>query len=144
MGAPVVAFCRLDDKEIRLREPVMTPDALIVQDSTLLQQVDLFRGLDTRGYLLINTRRSYLELGLGEFVTRFPPHHICTVAASEWALEFVGRPLPNAALLGAFSAITRRVKLESVQAAIREKFPGELGDKNAAAAGKAYNTIRTN
>ena len=144
MGAPVVAFCRLDDKEIRLREPVMTPDALIVQDSTLLQQVDLFSGLDTRGYLLINTRRSYMELGLGDYVTRFPPHHICTVAASEWALEFVGRPLPNAALLGAFSAITRRVKLESVQAAIREKFPGELGDKNAAAAGKAYNTIRTN
>ncbi len=144
MGAPVVAFCRLDDKEIRLREPVMTPDALIVQDSTLLQQVDLFRGLDTRGYLLINTRRSYLELGLGDFIKKFPPHHICTVAASEWALEFVGRPLPNAALLGAFSAITRRVKLESVQAAIREKFPGELGDKNAAAASKAYNTIRTN
>jgi pyruvate ferredoxin oxidoreductase gamma subunit len=144
MGAPVIAFCRLDDKEIRLREPVMAPDALIVQDPTLLHQVDLFRGLDTRGYLLINSRRSYHDLGLGDYVMKFPPHHLCTVAATEWALEFVGRPLPNAALLGAFAAITRRVKLGSVQAAIREKFPGKVGEKNAEAAAKAYDTIRTN
>src|SRR5205085_7568535 len=45
MGAPVMAFCRIDDKEIRLREPVLTPDALIIQDPTLLHQVDLFEGL---------------------------------------------------------------------------------------------------
>jgi pyruvate ferredoxin oxidoreductase gamma subunit len=144
MGAPVVAFCRIDNKEIRLREPVMTPDALIVQDPTLLHQVDLFKGLDTRGYLLINTRRSYRDLGLGDYVTRFPPHHICTVAATEWALEYVGRPLPNVALLGAFAAVTRRVTLESVAAAIRQKFPGKLGDDNVAAATKAYDSIRTN
>lgn len=144
MGAPVVAFCRIDDKEIRLREPVMSPDALIVQDSTLLHQVDLFSGLDTRGYLLINTRRSYQDLGLGDYVTRFPPHHICTVAATEWAREYVGRPFPNAALLGAFAAVTYRVKLESVEAAIRRRFPGKLGEDNAAAAAKAYDSIRTN
>jgi pyruvate ferredoxin oxidoreductase gamma subunit len=144
MGAPVIAFCRIDGKEIRVREPVVTPDALVVQDPTLLHQVDLFKGLDTRGYLLINTRRSYRELGLGDYVTRFPPHHICTVAATEWALEYVGRPVPNAALLGAFAAVTRRVRLESVEAAIRRKFPGKLGDDNAAAAAKAYDTIRTN
>src|SRR5690348_1607965 len=54
-GAPVVAFCRIDDREIRLREPISEPDALIVQDPTLLHQVDLFAGLDPTGYLLINT-----------------------------------------------------------------------------------------
>jgi pyruvate ferredoxin oxidoreductase gamma subunit len=144
MGAPVVAFCRIDNKEIRLREPVMTPDALIVQDPTLLHQVDLFKGLDTRGYLLINTRRSYRDLGLGDYVMRFPPHHICTVAATEWALEYIGRPLPNVALLAAFAAVTRRVTLESVAAAIRQKFSGKLGEDNVAAATKAYDSIRTN
>lgn len=144
MGAPVIAFCRIDDKEIRLREPVMTPDVLIVQDPTLLHQVDLFNGLDTRGYLLINTSRRYRDLGLGDYVTRFPPHHICTVSATKWAMEYVGRPLPNAALLGAFAALTYRVKLESVEAAIRQKFPGKLGEDNAQAAAKAYDSIRTN
>src|SRR6516164_3067564 len=68
MGAPVVAFCRIDTREIRLREPVMRPDALIVQDSTLLHQVDVFSGLETDGYILINSTRSLPELGLEELV----------------------------------------------------------------------------
>ena len=34
-GAPVVTFCRIDDRPIRLREPILAPDALIVQDPTL-------------------------------------------------------------------------------------------------------------
>ncbi len=44
-GAPVVSFCRIDDRPIRIREPIAEPDALIVQDPTLLHQVDLFAGL---------------------------------------------------------------------------------------------------
>lgn len=144
MGAPVIAFCRIDDKEIRLREPVMNPDVLIVQDPTLLHQVDLFSGLESHGYLIINTSKSYRHLGLDEFVAGFLPHHICTVAATKWAMEYVGRPLPNAALLGAFAALTHRVELESVEAAIRQKFPGKIGDDNAKAAAKAFDSIRTN
>ena len=37
MGAPVVSFCRIDDKEIRLREPILEPDGLIVQDPDPVQ-----------------------------------------------------------------------------------------------------------
>ena len=44
-GAPVVSFCRIDDQPIRSREPVIKPDALIVQDMTLIHQVDIFAGL---------------------------------------------------------------------------------------------------
>jgi len=144
MGAPVMAFCRIDDKEIRLREPVMSPDALIIQDPTLLHQVDLFNGLEDDGFLLINSSRSYHELGLDEFVSRFPAHHVCTVAASETAMKFIGRPLPNAVLLGAFASVTKKVKLEAVTAAIQKKFPGKIGEDNAAAAEHAYDSIQTN
>src|SRR6185437_11219982 len=56
-GAPVVAYCRIDEKEIRVREPILAPDALIIQDPTLLHQVDLFSGLVPNGYVLINTSR---------------------------------------------------------------------------------------
>src|SRR5208282_521071 len=45
MGAPVVSFCRIDDKEIRLREPILEPDALIVQDPTLIKAIDVCQGL---------------------------------------------------------------------------------------------------
>jgi pyruvate ferredoxin oxidoreductase gamma subunit len=143
MGAPLVAFCRIDDKEIRLREPVTHPDALIIQDRTLLYQVDLFAGLDPSGYLLINTTRSLEELGLGDFVVGFPPQHIYTVPATELALKHVGRPVPNAALLGGFAAVTGRLKLTSVEAAIRARFPGKVGESNAAAAAAAYADIKT-
>lgn len=64
-GAPVVALRRIDDHEIRSREPVMRPNALIIQDATLLHQINLFEGLVPSGYLLINPARSFDGLGLG-------------------------------------------------------------------------------
>ncbi len=134
-GAPVVAFCRIDDREIRLREPVMQPDALIIQDPTLLHQVDVFAGLAHGGTILINSSRSFEELGLQELVQRYRTR---TLPASEIALRHVGRPLPNAALLGGFAAVSSQVSLESVTAAIRSKFSGKIADGNAAAASAAY------
>jgi pyruvate ferredoxin oxidoreductase gamma subunit len=141
MGAPVLAFCRIDDREIRLREPVMQPDALIIQDPTLLHQVDLFSGLADDGYILINSTRDFAALGIDEFVRRFPASHLRTVAASELAMKHAGRPLPNAALLGGFAAITGQLRLESVLKAIREKFPGKVGEANATAAQAAYELV---
>lgn len=138
MGAPVTAFCRIDNREIRLREPISRPDALIIQDPTLLHQVELFSGLEPDGYLLINTRRSPAELGIAELVSRFPPHHVCTVPATEIALKHFGRPMPNAALLGAFAAVTGQIGLQSVQAAVAQKLPGEIGRKNGDAAAEAH------
>ena len=85
-GAPVVAFCRISAREIRLREPVMAPDALIVQDPTLLHQVDVFQGLKPEGYVLINSTRSFDELGVGDFVRRFRRERLCNVPASEIAI----------------------------------------------------------
>ena len=138
MGAPVVSFCRLDDREIRLREPVQEPDALIIQDPTLLHSIDVFSGLSPAGYILINSRRSYEELGIAEFVAKFPAHHVCNLGATELAMKYVGRPLPNAALLGGFAAISGEMHIDSVAAAIMEKFPGAVGEANAAAARQAY------
>ena len=82
MGAPVVSFCRIDDHEIRVREPVMEPDALIVVDPTLLHQVDVFGGCKPDGFILINTAKSFDELGLGEFVKDFRHERLLTVPAS--------------------------------------------------------------
>ncbi|MGZ5101696.1 MAG: 2-oxoacid:acceptor oxidoreductase family protein [Usitatibacter sp.] len=141
MGAPVTAFCRIDDREIRSREPVMAPDALIIQDPTLLHQVDLFGGLAPTGYILINSTRSFEELGIGEFVGGFSPGRCRTVPATEIAMKHVGRPLPNAALLGGFAAITRTLSIESVSRAIRAKFPGKVGEANATAAREAYDAV---
>jgi pyruvate ferredoxin oxidoreductase gamma subunit len=137
-GAPVVAFCRIDDAEIRVREPISEPDAVIVQDPTLLHQVDLFAGLKPDGYLVINSVLGFGELGLGEFVERFRTERLLTVPATDIARAHLGRPLPNAALLGAFAAASGIVSPASVAAAIREKFAGDVGEANVAAAEAAY------
>ena len=140
-GAPVVSFCRIDDCEIRTREPVMAPDAVIVQDDTLINQVDLFSGLSPVGYVLINTSRSFEELGLTDLFARHPREHLVTCPATELALAAFGRPLPNAALLGAFAALTGQVSLSAVQIAIRDHFAGAVGERNAEAAAAASDAV---
>jgi pyruvate ferredoxin oxidoreductase gamma subunit len=141
-GAPVVAFCRIDEREIRLREPVLEPDALIIQDPTLLLQVDVFGGLARDGYVLINTSRTFEALGVGEFARSLRAERLCTVPATELAMQHTGRPVPNAALLGGFAAVSGRISLDSVAAAIREKFEGKVAAGNVAAAGAAYEHVR--
>jgi len=133
-GAPVVSFCRIDDRPIRIREPIAEPDALIVQDPTLLHQVDLFSGLGTTAYVLINSSRGLAELGLAELSGRFRPERLLTVPATALAREHVGRPLPNAVLLGGFAALAGVVSIGAVAKAIRGRFPGPVGDANVAGA----------
>lgn len=137
-GALVVSFCRIDDRPIRVREPIVSPDAVIVVDPTLLHQVDLFGGLQPAGYVLMNGSREIDELRLADLRQRVPGERLRTVPATELAREHLGRPLPNAALLGAFSALTGVVSIASVASAIRERFAGEAGEANVAATGAVY------
>jgi len=141
MGAPVTAFCRIDDRPIRTREPISEPDALIVQDPTLLHQVDLFRGLSPEGYVLINTERDLAALGLGDLADRLRPECLMAVPATQLAREHLGRPLPNAVLLGAFAALTGLVSLDALAAAIREKFSGRLAEGNVSGAQAAFRVV---
>jgi pyruvate ferredoxin oxidoreductase gamma subunit len=139
-GAPVVAFCRIDDRPIRSREPIATPDALIIQDPTLLHQVDVFSGAKVGAHVLINTTRDPSELGLDDVADRF---RLLAVPASELAREHLGRPIPSGALLGAFAATSDSVSIASVAAAIREKFPTVVAEGNVAAAQAAHDHVRS-
>src|SRR6476620_10577297 len=141
-GAPVVAFCRIADTEIRLREPVLAPDVLIIQDPTLLHQVDVFQGLKPDGYVLINSKYSFDELGLAEIAQRFRRERLTTLPATESALKHLGRPLPNAVLLGGFAALSGLVSLDAVAHAIRVKFRGKVADGNVVAAAEAFEFVQ--
>jgi pyruvate ferredoxin oxidoreductase gamma subunit len=141
-GAPVVAFCRIDDREIRVRDPVSEPDALVIQDPTLLHQVNVFSGLSPDGYILINSGRSLDELGLGELTERFRHERMLTVPATDLAREHLGRPVPNLVLLGGFATLSGVVSLDSVVAAIRDKYSGRVAEGNVAAATEAFEFVR--
>ncbi|MFW6034435.1 MAG: 2-oxoacid:acceptor oxidoreductase family protein [bacterium] len=139
MGAPVVAYCRIADAGIRTREPVAQPDALIVQDATLLASRDyLFAGLEPDGWVVVNSTHDAADLGLGAYVR---PDRLVTVPATRIALDYVGRPVPNAVMLGAFAALTGWVSVDSVVSAIRMRFGSDLGERNAAAASAAFTAV---
>jgi pyruvate ferredoxin oxidoreductase gamma subunit len=141
-GAPVVSFCRIDSAPIRNREPIAEPDALIIQDPTLLHQVNVFGGLAPGGSVLINSAKEPGELGLDDLADDAHPDRLLTVPATEIAREHLGRPLPNAVLLGAFAAFTDVLSLDSVVAAIHRRFEGPIGDRNADSAAAAHEHVR--
>jgi len=133
-GAPVVAFCRIADREIRTRAPIDAPNALVVQDPTLLQDPDLLAGLRPGGLLLVNSSRQAQDF-------HRDPAHVVTVPATELAMEHLGRPLPNAVLLGALARLSEIVSLESVKAAIAERFGRKVAEQNIAAASAAFEAV---
>ena len=90
-GAPVVAFARIDEKEIRLREPIQEPDVVLVQDRTLLESEDVFGGIRPDGYVLINSSSTPEELGLGELIARLPKGHVQTNVQAAYNARFGGK-----------------------------------------------------
>lgn len=135
LGAPVTAFNRVDDKKITDRSQVYEPDYVIVQDPTLIELVDVADGLSDDGMIIINTSSDAEDVNLdvkGE---------VKTVDATEIALEHLGRPIMNTALMGAFGGATGLIKEESLGKAIKKTFPGEIGDKNVNAMSEAFKKV---
>ncbi|MFB0521986.1 MAG: pyruvate ferredoxin oxidoreductase subunit gamma [Desulfatiglandales bacterium] len=134
-GKPIMAFCRLSDRPIRLRSRVNEPDYVIVQDATILRELDVVEGLKDGGMILVNTERDVAELGLkGSF-------RLFTFSADEIARRILGRPIMNTALLGAFAALTKELTLDATLRAVRSRFPGELGEKNAQVVRESYRQL---
>jgi pyruvate ferredoxin oxidoreductase gamma subunit len=142
MGAPVVAYCRIDTAPIRTHDPVAEVDCLVVQDPTLLHEVDVFSGLHADSYVLINSERTFLDLGVEDIARGRRLDRLVTVPATDLARQYIGRPVPNTALLGGLVALTDVVPLTAVLAAIRRRFEGELADANAMAASAAAAYVR--
>lgn len=135
-GAPVRAFTRVDDKKIYVKTQVYEPNYVVVLDETLIETEDVLEGLKDEGIVIINTQRKPDEVKLSESVK------CATVDATGVALEVLGRPITNTAILGALAKATGRISIESLEKAIIEKFGGRLGkkagEKNAEAARVAY------
>lgn len=134
-GAPVQAFTRISDEPIRLRSQIYEPDYVIVQDPTLIEVIDVASGIKDEGIILINSEFSPDTFELDTKAK------IITVDATKIAFDIIGRPIVNTVLLGAFAGATGELKPESIENAVKERFPGKVGEKNAEAIQKAYEII---
>jgi 2-oxoacid:acceptor oxidoreductase, gamma subunit, pyruvate/2-ketoisovalerate family len=120
-GAPVVAFCRVDEQPIRLRTNIYFPDLVVVLDPSLLRLINVAAGLKEDGILVTNTKYSGQEIkeNLGII------HSLATVDATRIAVEEIGMPITNTAMLGALLKARPVVALDSLIGPIEKKiWPG--------------------
>lgn len=122
-GAPVTAFARISDKKIRLRSQVYEPDYVIVQDPSLIPGVDVASGMKQDGLIIINTEKDPSTIKINTHAT------VKTIDATALAIEIIGKPIVNTALLGAFAGATGNIRLESINKAIKARFPGKIGEQ---------------
>jgi pyruvate ferredoxin oxidoreductase gamma subunit len=134
-GAPVQAFVRFADSKIRLRSQVYEPDYVIVQDATLIKDVNVFGGLKTGGIAIINTEKA-IDVDVPEGV------RLIFLDATSIALEVLGLPITNTSLMGAFAAASGEIEFSALEEALRERFSGALAEKNIEAARRAYAQVR--
>jgi len=138
-GAPVMAFTRVSDTEIRERCQIYHPDHLVVLDAILIETVNITDGLKKGGWILINTGEDMSDSEL------LKVNNLATVNASKIAIKHGlgsrSAPIVNTAIVGAFAAVTGLVSLDAVQEAIRAFVPMKE-DENAAAAKEAYEQVR--
>lgn len=136
-GAPVVAYCRIDVRPIRSHDPVTAPEAVVVQDPTMLAVPGVLDDIAVGGVVLVNSSRTPAELGLDHV-----PSRVVTVPAADLARRRLGRPLPNTCLLGALAGLTGVVDLHALQLAMRERFSGEAGELNAQLAADGFDLVQ--
>lgn len=137
-GAPVVAFCRVDDKKILIRAKVYEPDIVVVLDPGLLTLVDPTEGLKPDGTLIINTKKSYEEIMQScSFSCK-----VATVDANKIAQEELGRVIVNTTMLGAVMKASGLLAVDDIREAMLNRFGPKLGEKNMKALARAYAEIR--
>jgi pyruvate ferredoxin oxidoreductase gamma subunit len=127
-GKPIMAFCRLSARPIRIRCKVSEPDYVIVQDPSIFGEVDVLEGIGHGSLLIVNTDKAPDSLCLKD-----NPARVYTVSADHLAGKILGRPIINTALLGIFAGLTGEINLDAAVNAVRKRFSGSLGEKNARA-----------
>jgi pyruvate ferredoxin oxidoreductase gamma subunit len=132
-GAPVLAFSRVDDKPLKLRCKIVSPDVVVVLDASLLKIQNPPGDLKEDGIIVLNTPKSAAEIRQEYGYT----HTLALVDGNKIAREVLGVPIVNTTMLGAMLRATGIVKVESLEEPLKERF-GPLAVKNFNALKVAY------
>jgi len=130
-GAPILAFTRINDKPIRIRTQVYEPNHVVVLDPTLIEAVNVASGLKRGGTIVINSKEHH----------KFHGAKVAFVDATSAAIETLGVPITNTAMLGALMKVTKIVSLDSIIKAVQNTFKGKLVEKNVTAIKLAYERV---
>ena len=135
MDAPVKAYTRISDEPIRLHCAVYNPQVAAVMDPTLFVTVPVTEGLGKTGILIVNTPKEPKEI---KEELKMVEGNVWTVPATDIAMRILGREITNTAMLGVVARATGIVKMESIEKAVKERFPEPLAEKNIGVIKEAY------
>jgi pyruvate ferredoxin oxidoreductase gamma subunit len=132
-GAPVVAFARISDEQIRDRTAVEEPDVVIVLDPALIKMVPVAAGLRKDGCLIVNSSKGQEE------ARKFSGFKgkLALVNANKISMEVIGKAITNMVMLGAFVKATGMLEARQIENTINQRFGGLLGQKNVEAMRRA-------
>jgi pyruvate ferredoxin oxidoreductase gamma subunit len=143
-GAPLRAYNRVSNKELRMHCPVLHPQVISIVDATLIDSVDVTEGATDNAIFIVNTSKEPKEIR--EKLKAKPEQKVYTVDATKIALECIGRPLPNASMLGAICKVTGIVSLEHLLEDVRKSFGKKFSQKiingNLEATKRGYEEVK--
>ncbi len=138
-GAPVTGYTRISDEPILIHSQIYNPNIVVIVDPTLLGKTDVTSGLIENGTVIAHTEKKPEEL---KEELKAEKAHIYTVNAARIALDILGRPIYNTAMLGALVKAIPIASMESLNKVVMERFPGAAGEKNVAVIKRAYEEVR--
>ena len=126
MGAPITAYNRISDKEIRVHSNIYDPDLVVVVDETLLEAVDVTAGLKEDGAIIVNTDKMPDEI---RPLLRGYAGRVYTVDARSISIEALGKYFPNSPMLAAAVAVSQVMDKESFIREMRASYEHKFAKK---------------
>ena len=143
-GAPLRAYNRVSETILRMHCPVLNPGVVAVVDASLLDAINVAEGAKDDAVFVVNTSKDPKEVR--EKLQAKPTQRVFTIDATKIALDTIGRPMPNAPMLGAVnkatSIVAMDVLLDDVKGSFGKKFAQKIIEGNLAAVKRGYEEVK--
>ena len=126
MGAPITAYNRISDKEIRVHSNIYDPDLVVVVDETLLESVDVTAGLKADGAIIVNTDKTPDDI---RPILRGYSGAVYTVDARTISVEALGKYFPNSPMLASAVAVSKVMDRDSFIKEMRASYEHKFAKK---------------
>ncbi len=135
-GAPLRTFVRLADKFIRSHEPIVSPDAVLILDDSLLNTEKVNINIDQAKFVIVNSVKLPEEINAtlnkgDKFRDNFKGE-IVSVDASGISKKIIGQDRPNTVILGKFASMNDVINVEDVVVAFEKKYTKKIGEEMTA------------
>jgi pyruvate ferredoxin oxidoreductase gamma subunit len=126
MGAPITAYNRISKNKIRVHSNIYTPDYVVVVDETLLESIEVTKGLNEEGGIIINTEKSVDEV---KPLLNGYPGQVYTLDAREITEKTLGRYFPNTPMLASVVKVSGLMSEDDFIDKMSESFQHKFASK---------------